>query len=66
MGVSSPRWKAREGQEVCVIPEKIPEHVMRYLAKDTLAACKRFYADPKNREAFEKWEAEQEAAKGRR
>ncbi|HIS69122.1 MAG TPA: hypothetical protein IAA58_07185 [Candidatus Gallacutalibacter stercoravium] len=44
-------------------PKLIPEHVWKYLARDTLEAAKRFYADPKNREKYEKWKAEQDAAK---
>ena len=58
-----PLWTITEGQDVRIDPKLIPEHVWKYLARDTLEAAKRFYADPKNREKYEKWKAEQDAAK---
>ena len=54
-------WTIREGQDVRIDPDLIPEYVWKYLARDTLAAARRFYDDPKNREAFEKWKAERDA-----
>ena len=42
-------------------PEEVPDHVMKYLARDTLAAIRRFYAVPENRERFEKWKSERDA-----
>ena len=40
---------------VHIKPEEVPDHVMKYLARDTLAAIRRFYAVPENRERFERW-----------
>ena len=54
-------WTQVDGFDVRIRPELIPEHVMEYFAKDVLEAARRFYADPKNREAFEKWKAERDA-----
>ena len=36
-------------------PESIPDHTAKYIARDTLAAVKRFYENPSNRAAFEEW-----------
>lgn len=41
----------------------VPDHVMKYLARDLLAGMRRFYEDPKNRAEYEAWKAEREAAK---
>ena len=46
---------------VHIKPEEVPDHVMKYLARDTLAAIRRFYAVPENRERFEKWKSERDA-----
>ena len=35
----------------------------RTLCLTTMWSCKEFYADPKNKEALEKWKAEREEAK---
>ena len=56
-------WTITEGHDVRIDPDLIPEHVWKYFARDTLAAARRFYADPKNREAFEKWKAERDKKK---
>lgn len=48
-------WTAIDGQDVHLSPEFIPEHTAKYLARDTLAAVKRFYDNPGNRAAFEEW-----------
>ena len=56
-------WTIRSGENVRIDPDLIPAHIWKYLAKDTLAAARRFYSDPKNREAFEKWKAERDAQK---
>ncbi len=45
---------------VHIKPEEVPDHVMKYLARDTLAAIRRFYAVPENRERFERWKAERD------
>lgn len=45
---------------VHIKPEEVPDHVMKYIARDTLAAIRRFYSVPENREKFEKWKAERE------
>ena len=50
-------WTITEGQDVRADPGLIPEHVWKYLARDTLAAVRRFYSDPNNREKFEAWKA---------
>ena len=57
-------WTITEGQEVKIDPELVPEHVWKYLARDTVAAVRRFYSIPENREKFEKWKAERDAQKG--
>ena len=36
-------WTAIDGQEVHLSPESIPDHTAKYIARDTLAAVKRFY-----------------------
>ena len=46
---------------VHIKPEEVPDHVMKYLARDTLAAIRRFYAVPENRERLEKWKSERGA-----
>jgi|GEM_PF-5513679 hypothetical protein len=46
---------------VHIKPEEVPDHVMKYFARDTLAAIRRFYAVPENRERFERWKAERDA-----
>lgn len=56
-------WTITEGQEVKIDPELVPEHVWKYLARDTVAAVRRFYSIPENREKFEKWKAERDAQK---
>lgn len=56
-------WTITEGQEVKIDPELVPEHVWKYLARDTVAAARRFYSIPENREKFEKWKAERDAQK---
>ena len=56
-------WTITEGENVRIDPELMPEHVKKYFARETLAACRRFYADPKNEEAYQKWKAERDAAK---
>lgn len=56
-------WRMTEGQDVRIEPELVPEHIWKYLARDTLAAVKRFYAIPENREKFEEWKAERDAQK---
>ena len=58
-------WTIIEGQDVRINPKEIPEHVMEYLAKDTLAAARRFYANAENREKFKKWKAEREAQRAK-
>ena len=42
-------------------PEEVPDHIMRYFARDTLSAIRRFYSIPENRERFERWKAERDA-----
>lgn len=54
-----------EGQDVRINPDLIPAHVWKYLARDTLAAARRFYANPENRAKFEAWKAERDAQKAR-
>lgn len=39
-------WTAIDGQEVHLSPESIPDHTAKYIARDTLAAVKRFYENP--------------------
>lgn len=56
-------WTITEGQEVKIDPELVPEHVWKYLARDTVAAARRFYSIPENRERFEKWKAERDTLK---
>ena len=58
-------WTITSGQDVRIDPDLIPAHVGRYLARDTLAAAKRFYADPNNCEKYEKWKAERDAQKAK-
>lgn len=41
----------------------IPDLENKLLAKSCLDYVKRFYEDPKNREGFKKWKAEQEKNK---
>ena len=53
-------WKVTEGADARVQPELVPDHIWGYLAEYTLKACKRFYADPKNRAKFEAWKAARE------
>ena len=48
-------WIAIDGQDVHLSPESIPDHTAKYIARDTLAAGKRFYENPSNRAAFEEW-----------
>lgn len=48
-------WIAVKSQGVHLSPESIPDHTAKYLARDTLAAVKRFYDNPSNRAAFEEW-----------
>jgi hypothetical protein len=48
-------WTAVDGQEVHLSPESIPDHTAKYIARDPLAAVKRFYENPSNRAAFEEW-----------
>lgn len=50
-----------DGQDVRIKPDLIPPHVWKYLARDTLAAARRFYAIPENRARFEVWKAERDA-----
>ena len=45
-------WTAIDGQEVHLSPESIPDHTAKYIARDTLAAVKRFYDNPSNRVAL--------------
>ena len=45
---------------VHISTENVPDHVMKYIARDTLAAIRRFYAIPENREKFERWKAERD------
>lgn len=45
---------------VHINPENVPDHVMKYLARDTLAAIRRFYSVQENRERFERWKAERD------
>lgn len=40
--------------------ENVPDHVMKYLACDTLAAIRRFYSIQENRERFDRWKAERD------
>lgn len=40
--------------------ENVPDHVMKYLARDTLAAIRRFYSIQENREKFDRWKAERD------
>lgn len=54
-------WKIREGQDVRIDPDLIPEHVWKYFARDTLAAARRFYAIPENRAKYEAWKVERDA-----
>lgn len=54
-------WTITEGQGVRIDPELIPPHVWKYLARDTLAAARRFYAIPENRAKYESWKAERDA-----
>lgn len=56
-------WTITEGQEVKIDPELVPEHVWKYLARDTVAAVRRFYSIPENRAKFEKWKAERDTRK---
>ena len=58
-------WRIREGQDVRIDPDLIPPHVWKYLAKDTLAAARRFYAIPENRAKYEAWKAERDAQKAK-
>ena len=48
-------WIAIDGQDVHLSPESIPDHTAKYIARDTLAAVKRFYENPSKRAAFEEW-----------
>ena len=48
-------WIAVNSQDVHLSPESIPDHTAKYIARDTLAAVKRFYDNPSNRAAFEAW-----------
>ena len=52
--------KGVKSMSVHIKPEEVPDHVMKYLARDTLAAIRRFYSIPENREKFERWKAERE------
>ncbi len=58
-------WTITEGQDVRIDPDLIPPHVWKYFAKETLAAAKRFYANPENRAKYEKWKAERDAQKAK-
>ena len=40
-----------------VDPEKIPEWKMDYFGSKVMKCAMRFFADPKNKQAFEAWEA---------
>lgn len=58
-------WTITEGKDVRIDPALIPDHIWKYLARDTLAAAKRFYSIPENRARFEAWKAERDAQKAR-
>ncbi len=44
---------------------QVPKYQMDSLCKAILEGCKKFYADPKNVEAYEKWKAEKDADKNK-
>ena len=52
--------KEVKSTSVHIKPDEVPDHVMKYIARDTLAAIRRFYAVPENREKFERWKAERD------
>lgn len=58
-------WTITEGQDVRIDPDLIPPHVWKYFARDTLAAARRFYANPENRAKYEAWKAERDAQKAK-
>ena len=58
-------WTITEGKDVRIDPDLIPDHIWKYLARDTLAAAKRFYSIPENRARFEAWKAERDAQKAK-
>lgn len=41
----------------------IPKHDLDRFCRAILESCKKYYSDPKNVEAYEKWKAEQENEK---
>ena len=49
--------------DIHINQEEVPEHVWKYLARDTLAAVRRFYTIPENRERFENWKSEREGGR---
>ena len=55
---------AIDGQEAHLSPESIPDHTAKYIARDTLAAVKRFYDNPSNRVAFEAWRRKRKKGDG--
>lgn len=57
-------WTAIDGQDVRLSPESIPDHTAKYIARDTLAAVKRFYDNPSNRAAFEAWRRKRKKGDG--
>lgn len=57
-------WTVIDGQEVHLSPESIPDHTAKYIARDTLAAVKRFYDNPSNRAAFEVWRRKRKKGDG--
>lgn len=59
-------WTITDGETVRIHPELLPECINELLARDTLAAVRRFYTDPENRKRFEVWKAERCAQKSER
>lgn len=43
--------------------DQVPDFIWVELAESFYREARKFYQDPKNREAFKKWQAEREASK---